>query len=138
MYLGNFIIEYNGNCHMNSKQQNQKFFWRKKHEKNYPNICTKPYFCFFPFWLFLLFVFKEIGGNEPWGTLRLYVAQGGLFIAFLLGLGWLTWFVDRHPKDADVGEFLRESSLTHWGIPRGMMEEARAMRKLHAQATTRD
>ncbi len=55
-------------------------------------------FCFFPFWLFLLFVLKEMGGNEPWGTLRLYVAQGGLFIAFLLGLGWLTWFVDRQSR----------------------------------------
>ena len=54
-------------------------------------------FCFFPFWLFLLFVFKEMGGNEPLGTLRLYFAQGGLFIAFLLGLGWLTWF-DRQSR----------------------------------------
>jgi len=43
-----------------------------------------------------------------------------------------SWYADKNPKDDDVAEWLRESSLAHWGVPRGMLEEARAMRKLAA------
>jgi hypothetical protein len=40
------------------------------------------------------------------------------------------WYGDRHPKDAEVADWLRESSMSGFGIPRGMLEDARAMKKL--------
>ena len=46
------------------------------------------------------------------------------------------WFVSENPKDEDVGEWLRESSLSNWGIPRAMAEDARSMRKLVRATTT--
>ena len=45
-----------------------------------------------------------------------------------------TWFADRHPKEAEVAEWLKESSMSHFGVPRGMLEDARAMRKLMVKA----
>jgi hypothetical protein len=45
------------------------------------------------------------------------------------------WFMDRHPKDSDVGEWLKESSMSHFGVPRELYVEARMMRKLVGQAT---
>ncbi len=53
---------------------------------------------FFPIWLFLVFALNEMGGGEPWGTLRSYSATGGIFLAFLIGLAWLTWFVERQSR----------------------------------------
>ena len=53
-----------------------------------------------------------------------------LALTCLLGCGG----EDEVEKDEDVGEWLRESSLSHWGVPRGMAEEARDMRKLMAKA----
>ena len=54
-------------------------------------------FASFPFGCFYS-LFSKRWVKRTLGTLRLYVAQGGLFIAFLLGLGWLTWFVDRQSR----------------------------------------
>jgi hypothetical protein len=48
------------------------------------------------------------------------------------------WYADRHPKDAETAEYLKESSMSHFGVPRGMLEEARAMRKLISKATTEE
>ena len=46
-----------------------------------------------------------------------------------------SWFADRYPKESEVAEWLKESSMGNFGIPRGMLEEARAMRKLTQKAT---
>ena len=43
------------------------------------------------------------------------------------------WFADRH-QDAQTAEFLRESSMANFGVPRGLLDEARAMRKLASSA----
>ena len=45
------------------------------------------------------------------------------------------WFADRHPKEAEVAKWLKESSMSNFGVPRGMLEDARAMRKLMAKAS---
>ena len=40
------------------------------------------------------------------------------------------WYADRHPKDQETADFLRESSKALDGVPRGMWLEAREYRKL--------
>ena len=40
------------------------------------------------------------------------------------------WFADRHPKDAELAEHLRESSMSFFGMPRELLEDARDVRKL--------
>ena len=55
-------------------------------------------FCFFPLWQCAVFGLNEMGSIEPWGTLRAYSAQVGLFLAFAIGLAWLVWFVDRRSR----------------------------------------
>ena len=46
------------------------------------------------------------------------------------------WFADRHPAEGETSEWLKESSMAHFGVPRGLLEEARTMRKLQAKATS--
>ena len=48
------------------------------------------------------------------------------------------WFADRHPKDHDVAEWMKESSMAHFGIPRSVWEEARAMKKMATAVTSTD
>jgi len=48
------------------------------------------------------------------------------------------WYADRHPKDHETAEYLKESSMSHFGVPRGMLEEARAMRKLLTKAASEE
>ncbi len=47
-----------------------------------------------------------------------------------------TWFADRNPDSQDVAEWLKESSMSHFGVPRGMLEEARTMKKLTTKAVS--
>lgn len=44
------------------------------------------------------------------------------------------WYGDKHPRESDVAEWLRESSMSIFGVPRGLLEEARTMRKLTKDA----
>ena len=48
------------------------------------------------------------------------------------------WFADRHPKDADVADWLKESSMGNFGVPRALFEEAKAYKKLAVQAASPD
>lgn len=54
--------------------------------------------CLFPVWHLIVFLFDELGSDAPWGVFRVYAAQGGLFLAFVTGLGWVTWWVDRKAR----------------------------------------
>ena len=47
-----------------------------------------------------------------------------------------TWFADRYPKDTDTAALLKESSMSNFGIPRNLWEEAKLIRKLIGKATT--
>jgi len=40
------------------------------------------------------------------------------------------WFADRHPGETETADFLRESSMASFGVPRGLWLEAREFRKL--------
>ena len=40
------------------------------------------------------------------------------------------WFADRNPNDTETADFLRESSMASFGVPRGLWLEAREFRKL--------
>ena len=48
------------------------------------------------------------------------------------------WYADRHPRESDIAEWLRESSMSNFGVPRGMLETARSMRKLVRKADEDD
>ena len=39
-------------------------------------------------------------------------------------------------KDVETAEYLKESSMSHFGVPRGLLEEARAMKKLTTKAVS--
>jgi len=45
-----------------------------------------------------------------------------------------TWFADRHSGEKETAEWLKESSMSHFGIPRELLEDARTLRKLLAKA----
>jgi hypothetical protein len=49
-----------------------------------------------------------------------------------------TWYGDRNPESQDVAEWLKESSMSNFGVPRCMLEDARAMKKLAAKAVSSD
>jgi hypothetical protein len=49
-----------------------------------------------------------------------------------------TWYGDRNPESQDVAEWLKESSMSHFGVPRCLLEEARAMKKLTSKAESPD
>ena len=40
------------------------------------------------------------------------------------------WYADRHPADAETADYLRESSMSQFGIPRALWQEAKEYRKL--------
>ena len=46
------------------------------------------------------------------------------------------WFADRHPKESATADWLRESSMGLFGVPRSLLEEARASRKLMSKASS--
>ncbi len=48
------------------------------------------------------------------------------------------WYGDRNPEAQDVAEWLKESSMSNFGVPRCMLEEARAMKKLTTKAASSD
>ena len=45
-----------------------------------------------------------------------------------------TWFADRHAGEKETAEWLKESSMSHFGVPRELLEEARTLRKLLVKA----
>ena len=45
-----------------------------------------------------------------------------------------TWFADRHSGEKETAEWLKESSMSHFGIPRELLEDARTLRKLLVKA----
>ena len=45
------------------------------------------------------------------------------------------WFEDRHPKQSEVAELIRESSMNTFGVTRDLWEEVRGYRKLMSKAT---
>ena len=47
-----------------------------------------------------------------------------------------TWFADRYPKDTETAALLKESSMSNFGVPRPLWEEAKQIRKLMGKATT--
>ena len=59
--------------------------------------------------------------KEPWAEVALRAIAA-------------TWFADRHPKEAEIAELLKESSMNHFGLPRGLLEDARTFRKLLSKA----
>jgi len=48
------------------------------------------------------------------------------------------WILDRHPKEADLADFLRESAMSTFGVPKSLWEEARAFRKLVGRGAAQD
>ena len=48
------------------------------------------------------------------------------------------WYADRHPNDKETADFLRESSMSLDGIPRGMWLEAKDYRKLTSRTKSSD
>jgi hypothetical protein len=69
-------------------------------------------FCFFPVWQYLVFVFNEMGGEQPWDSLRATSAQGGLFLAFSIGLAWLTWWVEHKSIRLQLGRLVSTGAKT--------------------------
>ena len=71
--------------------------------------------CFFPIWHFALFVILEIGSapselvvaseerlakwNETFDSLTRFVYFGGCFLAFAIGLSWLSWLAEKKSRD---------------------------------------
>ena len=45
-----------------------------------------------------------------------------------------TWFADRHSGEKETAEWLKESSMSHFGVPRELLEDARTLRKLLVKA----
>ena len=71
-------------------------------------------------------VAKESGldlATEPWAEIQLRELAA-------------MWYADRHPTDLETAEFLRESPMSQFGIPRGLWQEAREFRKLVASKST--
>ena len=58
---------------------------------------------------------------EPWGEVALRAITSA-------------WYADHHPKEADVAELLKESSMSQFGVPKAIWEEARLFRKLQCKA----
>ena len=48
------------------------------------------------------------------------------------------WYADQHPSDKETADFLRESSTSLDGIPRGMWLEAKDYRKLTSRTKSSD
>ena len=48
------------------------------------------------------------------------------------------WYADQHPSDKETADFLRESSTSLGGIPRGMWLEAKDYRKLTSRTKSSD
>ncbi len=78
--------------------------------------------CFFPVWLFLVFVLDELGSDAPWGVFRVYAAQGGLFLAFVTGLGWVTWWVERKSRSLQLARLEASGAATASAPLRSMHE----------------
>lgn len=92
--------------------------WWLNHARNSANPVFRYVvysFCLFPVWHLLVFIFDELGSDAPWGVFRVYAAQGGLFLAFVTGLGWVTWWVDRKARALQLTRLEASGAATSAG-----------------------